>query len=248
MIQQPTMRREIRWPDWLAIVVVVLALFNGLPFLAPVFMKLGWETLGRGIYFAYGMLCHQMAQRSFFLFGPAGFQMYNIADLPVQATGRGAEWTLRQFLGSQALGWKVAWSDRMVAMFLSPLLVAIIYAVARRLRPAIRPLPWRAFFLFILPMALDGVSHMISDVGSGIGLGFRDSNVWLAALTNRALPAWFYAGDALGSFNSWMRLLSGLSFGIGLGWIIYPMMDHSPILLEPSQAATVEGSAAVETM
>lgn len=40
---------------------------------------------------------------------------------------------------------------------------------------------------------------------AGIGQGFRDSNAWLAALSQQSLPAAFYAGDAWGSFNAWMR-------------------------------------------
>jgi uncharacterized membrane protein len=212
------------WPDWLMIVIVFLVIFNGLPFLAPVFMKLGWEPVGRAIYFVYSTMCHQMAQRSFFLFSPEGIQMYNIAELPVKANGPDAQMVLRRFLGSETLGWKVAWSDRMVSMFLSPLLAAIVYAIARRFGP-VKPLSLWAFGLFLLPMALDGGTHMISDISQGIGHGFRDNNAWLAAITANAFSPSFYAGDTLGSFNSLMRLLSGLSFGIGVGWLLYPYID-----------------------
>lgn len=52
---------------------------------------------------------------------------------------------------------------------------------------------------------------------------------WLAAvLTGNLFPADFYAGDALGSFNSGMRLFSGLMFGIGVGWLLYPWIDYIP--------------------
>ena len=68
---------------------------------------------------------------------------------------------------------------------------------------------------------------MISDFTGGIGLGFRDNNAWLAALTNQALPATFYAGDALGSFNSWMRLITGLLFGLAVVWFLYPRLHES---------------------
>jgi hypothetical protein len=49
---------------------------------------------------------------------------------------------------------------------------------------------------------------MVSDL-QGLGADFRDSNVWLATLTGHRLPADFYSGAAPGSFNSWMRLLTG---------------------------------------
>jgi uncharacterized membrane protein len=210
--------------DWLTLIIGGLILFNGLPFLAPILMKIGWEGVGRVLYFIYGFFCHQMAQRSFFLFGPHGFEMYPLASLPVDDTGKNAELVLRQYLGSPTLGWKVAWSDRMVAMYLSPLLAAMVYGVARR-RGAITPLPLWAFLLLLLPMALDGGTHMISDLVSGIGNGFRDSNAWLAALTGHLLPTSFYQGDALGSFNSIMRLFSGLTFGIAVVRLLFPWID-----------------------
>lgn len=53
-----------------------LALFNlfvtfylGLAFLAPVMMEVGWTAPAGLIYRVYGMMCHQLAFRSFFLFG-----------------------------------------------------------------------------------------------------------------------------------------------------------------------------------
>lgn len=58
----------------------------------------------------------------------------------------------------------------------------------------------------------------------GIGRGFRATNAWLAMLTGDRLPPSFYAGDALGSFNSWMRLLTGVFFGLGLVWFLYPRL------------------------
>ena len=60
-----------------------------------------------------------------------------------------------------------------------------------------------------------------------VGNGFRDSNAWLAAFTGHALPGWFYAGDALGSFNSWMRLITGTLFGIGVVWLAYPYIEQT---------------------
>jgi hypothetical protein len=73
---------------------------------------------------------------------------------------------------------------------------------------------------------MDGGTHAISDL-AGIGQGFRDTNVWLAMLTNNALPASFYAGDALGSFNSLMRFITGLLAGLAIGWIIFPYLFQS---------------------
>jgi hypothetical protein len=73
-------------------------------------------------------------------------------------------------------------------------------------------------------MAVDGASHFVSDA-AGIGQGFRDSNLWLATLTHQLLPAGFYAGDAWGSLNSIMRLVTGILFGFGIVWFTYPYIN-----------------------
>ena len=70
---------------------------------------------------------------------------------------------------------------------------------------------------------------MFSDL-EGIGLGFRDSNQWLAMLTNNSLPAGFYAGDALGSFNSFMRFITGLLAGLGIVWLAFPYIFQTQAL------------------
>jgi uncharacterized membrane protein len=67
---------------------------------------------------------------------------------------------------------------------------------------------------------------MISDL-FGIGQGFRDSNQWLILLTNHSLPVSFYAGDAIGSFNSLMRLITGLLAGLGVVWLAFPFLEDS---------------------
>ncbi len=69
---------------------------------------------------------------------------------------------------------------------------------------------------------------MVSDF-AGIGNGFRDTNAWLAVLTNNTFPATFYAGDALGSFNSLMRFLTGLLAGLGLVWLAFPFINQSQV-------------------
>lgn len=109
-------------------------------------------------------------------------------------------------------------------MFTSISLFGLLYWPFRR---QLKPLPIGAFALLLLPMAIDGGAHAISDVTAGIGNGFRDGNAWLAVLTGQTLPATFYTGDALGSFNSWMRLLTGLLFGLGVVWLVYPYLHRT---------------------
>ena len=37
----------------------------------------------------------------------------------------------------------------------------------------------------------------------------------------------FYVGDALGSFNSWARLITGLLAGLGITWLAFPYIFQS---------------------
>lgn len=206
---------------WLWVISLLLGLFVFAPFLAPAFMAIGLTTPGRVIYWIYSFICHQLPERSYFLFGPK--ISYTLAE--VQAVWHNTDniAILRQFIGNTQMGWKVAWSDRMVSMFTSLWLFGIVWGVIKK---KIKPLPWWGFVLLLLPMAIDGTTHFFSDL-TGFGQGFRDSNAWLAALTNHSLPAIFYAGDAWGSFNAWMRLITGLLFGLGIVWFGFPYIDET---------------------
>lgn len=205
---------------WLLLLSLVLAVWVGLPWLAPVFMELGWTRAGEAIYLLYSFQCHQLPQRSFFLFGPQ--LMIPLEQIQAEWQPTNNPLLLRQFAGNAALGWKVAWSDRMVSTYGSPLLWGLLFywPLHRRLRP----LPLWGLILLSLPMALDGGTHLLSDTFGGIDSGFRYSNAWLATLTGNAFAPGFYSGDAVGSFNFWLRLITGLLFGLGVVWFAYPRL------------------------
>ncbi len=197
--------------------------------MSPVFMHLGWSGLAKIIYFIYSWLCHQLPERSFFFFGSK--LTYSLAEVQRawQTTTNPA--ILRQFIGNPAIGWKLAWSDRMVSMFTSLWLFGWVWWPIRR---RLKRLPWWGLLLFLLPMAVDGFSHLVSDL-VGIGQGFRDANLWLVVITKHIFLPSFYSGDTWGSFNSLMRLLSGILFGLGVVWYTYPYLDAaiSPEFLAP---------------
>ena len=212
--------------DWLALhwfeaFAVAYGLWVLLPWLAPVFMHLGWEGAGRGLYALYSVFCHQLPERSYFLFGQQAAYSLDAIQAAWQDTANPL--ILRKFVGTEPMGWKVAWSDRMISFYSSVWLIALGW---RALRRRIRPLPGWAFVLLLIPLMLDGVTHAISDL-SGIGLGFRDSNSWLALLTGEMLPNWFYSGDGLGSFNSWARLVTGVLGGLGIVWFVFPHTERA---------------------
>lgn len=213
------LNRAVHWLSrhWLWAFLAAWGLFNLLPWLAPLFVKAGWEAGARPIYSLYTLFCHQLPQRSFFLFGER--PMYELHEIQATWQNTTDPLLLRQFIGNPEMGWKVAWSDRMVSLYTGIFFWAAVLGVWRRRLPR---LPLWGLVLMALPLVLDGGTHMISDVTGGIGGGFRYDNEWLAALTGNALPPDFYAGDGLGTFNSWMRLITGLLFGFGGVWFALP--------------------------
>ena len=223
---------------WFATFILIYGLWVWVPFLAPVFMRLGWDGAGRAVYFVYSVFCHQLPERSFFFFGEK--TMYSLAEIQSAWQDTINPLILRQFIGNETMGWKIAWSDRMISFYTSVWLFAALWYPLRR---KLKPLPWWGFILLLLPIAIDGGTHMLSDF-AGIGNGFRDTNAWLAALTNNALPLTFYAGDALGSFNSLMRLVTGPLAGLAIVWLAFPYVfqtqEYNQQLDEMSYAKVIE--------
>ena len=82
--------------------------------------------------------------------------------------------------------------------------------------------------VLLIPMVIDGVSHSISDLW-GLGQGFRETNAWLAAITGNIFPATFYAGDTWGSFNSLMRLGTGLLAAFAVIFFVFPLIDRAVV-------------------
>lgn len=209
---------------WFFWFVLIYGLFVWLPFLAPVFMQIGWSGSGKALYFFYSFFCHQLPERSFFLFGDK--IMYSISEIQSAWQNTINPLILRKFVGNELMGWKVAWSDRMIWFYTSIWIFAVLWLPFRRM---VKPLRWWGLVLFLLPLAIDGSTHMISDL-AGIGEGFRDTNLLLISLTNNFFPVWFYAGDGLGSFNSWMRLITGFLAGLGIIWFVVPHIFYVEVL------------------
>lgn len=213
----------IHWlsKHWIVVVNILMGLYVIIPFLAPVFMVAGLTIPAKAIYWVFSFLCHQLPERSYFLFGPKIY--YTLPEIQSVWQNTNNIAILRQFVGNMEMGWKVAWSDRMVSMFTSLWLFGIFWGLVKK---KITVLPWWGFVLLLLPLGVDGTTHMISDF-AGIGQGFRDSNAWLAVLTNHSFPIDFYAGDAWGSFNALMRMITGILFGLGIVWFGFPYLDEA---------------------
>ncbi len=186
-----------------------LTLYVSLPWLAPVFMKVGLDGPARLIYKAYSVTCHQLAFRSWFLFGEQPAYPRAAARVPDlktygQVTGYDEEdlWTARAFIGNERLGYKVAICERDVAIWGAFWLFTLIYAVAYSRGKRLPALPW---YLWILlgwtPVGLDGFSQLLSQIPNSF-LPYRESTPLL-------------------------RTLTGFIFGFTTAWFMVPMMMES---------------------
>lgn len=219
---------------WLAIFNSLVGLFVLGALLAPALMRAGYTGPATTLYTLYGFTCHQLPQRSYFLFGQK--LMYPMDKILSAWPGATDFFEQRAILGDPVFGYKVAIANRCSAIYSSILLVGLLFGLSRR---QIRPLSLRGVFILSLPMALDGFSHMASEL---TGLGFRDTNAWLQVLTQNAFPLDFYVGDAFGSFNWLMRTVTGALFGIALVWMVYPTfrLAFRSRPIRPTQAPGVE--------
>ncbi len=189
--------------------VIFLGLYVGLPFLAPVFMKMGWTAPATVLYKVYSVTCHQLAFRSWFLFGEQPAYPRAAAGVPglrtfgeVTGLDENDLWAARSFIGNERLGYKVAFCERDVAIWGAFFLFGLAYWVAKRFGKRIPPLKWYWWILIgWIPIGLDGFSQILSQV-PGSPLPYRESTPLL-------------------------RTLTGLIFGLTTAWFMVPQMDES---------------------
>lgn len=157
---------------WLALANLALFVFVALPFLGPIFMRAGMPGAARLVYTVYLPMCHQLPDRSYFLFGE--HRVYSLEELEAAGVLPGTSiLERRRYRGDENLGFKVAICQRDIAIYGSMLLGGLLYAVMRR-RWRIPKLPIKVYLLFLAPIAIDGVSQLI---------GLRTSNWALRSLT-----------------------------------------------------------------
>ncbi|RME64171.1 MAG: DUF2085 domain-containing protein [Caldilineae bacterium] len=155
---------------WLALVNVAVAVYLLLPFLAPAFMHWGYQRPAQAIYGLYSFACHQLPDHSYFLFGAEPF--YSLATLEASGLPEGLDLLQRRrFVGNALTGYKVAICQRDVAIYGAVFLAGLLFGLLRR---RVRPLPWKVYLLFLIPIGLDGLTQLV---------GLRESNWWLRTLT-----------------------------------------------------------------
>jgi uncharacterized membrane protein len=101
-----------------------------------------------------------------------------------------------------AHGYQVAFCHRCTAMYTSILAAGLLFSAVRRW---ITPASLRTAGVLLLPMLLDGGTHLLDDA---LGIGFRGG------------------GDAVGSINFALRMLTGLLVGVAVLMMLYPRLER----------------------
>lgn len=188
---------------------LMLLLYVGIPFLAPMFLKVGWTGPASVVYTIYSPLCHQLGYRSFFLYGEQPYYPRERAGIPgvltyEQATGQtnlDNNLDPRRFRGNEQLGYKVALCERDIAIWGGLLLFGMLFAVTGR---RAKPLPfWVWLLIGLVPVGLDGTSQLIAAF--------------------KFLPAWVPVRES----TPFLRLLTGGLFGITTAWYMFPLIEES---------------------
>ncbi len=193
--------------------MVILNLFSFLyvffAFLAPVLMKVNLQTPAKVIYKVYSPLCHQLAFRSFFIFGEQFYYPRELAGVTGVVTYGEASGMdemdingARAFLGNEAMGYKAALCQRDIAIYGAILLFGIIFTLSGK---KIKPLPWYLWIIIGLgPIGLDGFSQLLSQTG----LAIFD---WIPVRESTPL----------------FRVLTGSLFGFATAWFGFPYLEES---------------------
>lgn len=194
--------------NFLWVINIFLLIYFGLPFLAPVLMKAGYTAAAQPIYSAYGVSCHRLAFRSWFLFGEQPIYPRSAANLEGyitygEATGLDENdlWTARNFQGNEQMGYKVPFCQRDIAIYASMFVFGILYAATGR---KIKALPfWLWVLIGLMPIGLDGFSQLFSQLGGFFDfIPYRESTPLL-------------------------RTVTGILFGFSTGWFGFPVIDET---------------------
>jgi len=177
---------------------IFVFLYLGLAVLAPVLQANGYTGPAKVIYVVYGKLCHQLAFRSWFIYGEQSAYPREIAnvDLPMsfeEATGIDPYDidAAHKFVGNEILGYKIALCQRDIAIYGAILAFGIFFSLTGKRIPSLSIWGW--LILGIIPIGLDGVSQIISQLPWDI-IPVRESTPLLRTITGGLFgftTAWF---------------------------------------------------------
>ena len=186
LFKENALERAARWigTRWVRLATIGLGIFVILPWLAPLFAAAGWWALADPIYTVYAFQCHQLPERS-----------------------------------AHICGYEVGQCWRCNALYGGTFLFALLYGHARRsnsprLQWLTKPLsPW-LYVLLLLPIAVDGLTHMF---------GWRDA----IDPSNPAVFGSFLVGSQEFSLNWILRIVTGLIAAVATVAFGFPRMQKA---------------------
>jgi len=190
------------------LIAVLLFIFIGGSILAPILASSGKTKGANVIYGFYSVFCHQLAFRSFFIFGDQAVyprELAHLEDLTTyeqQFNDPGLDVILAsKTIGNTESGYKIALCERDLAIYTSLGLSALIFQLSKKKSKAI---PWYWWFIIaLIPIAIDGFSQL-----PGISSGW---------------PAWLPKRES----TPFLRVLTGTLFGGVTGFYMLPLMEDS---------------------
>ncbi len=138
-------------------------------FLAPVLANGGHPFTARIVYSFYRISCHQLAYRTWFLFGEqtyyplrmAGIQdVISYEEISKSTTVDVTE--AQDFIGSTTAGYKTALCQRDIAILIGLILAGVGFGFSKRRWGAIPIIYW--IILGVLPLFLDGSVQLIRGI------------------------------------------------------------------------------------
>lgn len=192
--------------NYIFLAIILILVYIAGAFLAPVSHFYRLQIPSDVLYSFYGTACHQLAYRSWFLFGnqnyypleKAGIQNYDTYEDITGNTSQDLD-AARQYKGNIESGYKVALCQRDVAIFSGLALSAMGFEICKR---KWNPMP---IFLWIvigvMPIFIDGISQ----------------------LENSAFPI-LKIFPPRESYPT-MRTLTGLLFGVTTGLYLFPKTE-----------------------
>lgn len=195
---------------YLALFNISVFIYILIPFLAPVFMKVGIENPAKIIYSGYRIVCHQLAYRSFFLFGKQLFYPRTAAGLKGwvsyrEATGLSEDHkaedilAAQNFIGNNFIGYKVALCQRDISIYSGIIIFGIFFGATRK---RVKSLPWFLWIVIgLMPIGIDGISQLVSQPPISL-LPYRESTPYI-------------------------RMITGFLFGFATAWFGYPLLEES---------------------
>ena len=190
------------YPLIFAFVFIFHVAFSALPALL---MKQRHRDAADLVYKYYRIMCHQMPQRSWFLFGSQPYYPLTVPEDSGMLSFEEAAGFVpgviegRSFYGTPEMGYKMAICERDTAIYGAMTLFCLIFALAGK--HIFTPHPLLLLLFGAVPMALDGVSQLLGHV----------------------IPRVFPLRES----TPLLRTVTGALFGFCLCWYLFPLLERS---------------------